>query len=57
MKFIALNHCCAKGLDIVLNRDRAWERHDDAEAVRWRIVSETDYISSTSHLVDGMECT
>lgn len=49
MKFIALNHCCAKGLEIVLNRDRAWENHNDAEAVRWRVEEQ-------KHLETCAEC-
>ncbi len=34
--FIAINHCCPEGLEIVLQRDRAWERHDKAASIKWR---------------------
>ncbi len=34
--FISLDQCCPEGLQIVLNRDRAWERHDKEDAITWR---------------------
>jgi hypothetical protein len=47
--FIALNHCCARGLEIVLQRDRAWEQHKDKESVAWRI-------EEMEHLKKCSEC-
>jgi hypothetical protein len=46
--YIALNHCCAEGLEIVLKRDRAWERHDHAGAIRWRM-KEQEHLEICAH--------
>ena len=47
--FIALNHCCHDGLEIVLQRDRAWEKHDRAGSLHWRMQEQ-------KHLETCSEC-
>ncbi len=37
MKTIVINHCCPTGLQIVLDRDRAWTNGNFAESIRLRV--------------------